>query len=291
MGLLRRLSTPAFWLLALFAALVCAVVVFFIVGLTAEAITQSSNSAGLSGLAGGLTGFILTILYVRARRAGPKAAPVSKISPAMTGDAEVIGETTATTGPLQETGGVAEWFYARDGKRVGPVSEAEIHRMVAEGALPRTALIWRQGAADWVKIQDSELAEKASPSVPPPLSPTGIANGYIWALALAPIWGEILHYIAIYLYLRFNNEPQFIWDIRAEQLMWKTWQIPFLLNWGLALADEYALKAAGWKSSTLNKWMALLVPIYIYKRDQLVGANMARFWVWIGAMVVSVIVL
>ena len=103
-----------------------------------------------------------------------------------------------------------------------------------------------------------------------------------------------LIYILAYFYLRQ-------WAIRylgtafeviaLQQVVSDRWSWYF--GWGLnatiALLDDRSLKAGGWNSEKLNTWLVILVPIYLYKRDQLLGAGMTRFWVWLGAFAVSLL--
>src|SRR5262245_34088755 len=42
-----------------------------------------------------------------------------------------------------------QWFIARDGKQHGPLSDAEIRKLVELGHMRPTDLIWRQGFPDW----------------------------------------------------------------------------------------------------------------------------------------------
>lgn len=288
-GPLSRLSSPAFWLLALLAGILGAACLFVVCGLITSALTESATVISLSALGGAVIGLVVPILYLKARRTGPVHPKGRKAPPPIHGT-EILGPQPETSDvPPQRPTGPAEWFYADGGRRVGPVAAEELNRMVADGAIPRTTLVWRSGMPDWVKIADSKMAKEAAPTAPPPLSSSGIANGCIWALALAPFWGAILHYIGVYAYLTATHAPPSLLDALAEHTVQKTWYIPWVLNWSLAMADEQVLIAAGWKSDKLNKWLTILVPIYIYKRDQLVGANMTRFFVWIGALIVSIV--
>lgn len=288
-GPLSRLSTPAFWLLALLAGILGAASLFVVCGLIAAALTESATVISVSALGGAVVGLITPILYLKARRTGPGHPKGRKAPPPFPGTESFSPQPETSDVPPQRPSGPAEWFYADGGRRTGPVAAEELNRILAEGAIPRTTLVWRSGIADWVKIADSELTKDAAPIAPPPLSSTGIANGCIWALALAPFWGAILHYAGVYAYLTAIHTPPFLLDALTQQTVQKTWYVPWALNWSLAMADEQVLIAAGWKSEKLNRWLTILVPIYIYKRDQLVGANMTRFFVWIGALIVSIV--
>jgi hypothetical protein len=47
----------------------------------------------------------------------------------------------------------ADWFYSVGDTRQGPVTEAELQRLAADGQLKSTDLIWRDGMADWVEAK------------------------------------------------------------------------------------------------------------------------------------------
>ncbi len=54
-----------------------------------------------------------------------------------------------------------EWFYAKKGKREGPVSGATLKSMIVSGEIASTDLVWREGMADWrpaAEINDFESA-------------------------------------------------------------------------------------------------------------------------------------
>ena len=43
-----------------------------------------------------------------------------------------------------------QWFYAKDGRQLGPVSSADMRRLAEQGVLGPDDLIWREGLEDWV---------------------------------------------------------------------------------------------------------------------------------------------
>jgi hypothetical protein len=65
-----------------------------------------------------------------------------------------------------------EWYLARDGQQHGPVSEAELKKIIELGYLKPTDLVWRQGWADWqpasIILPPPEAAKPASPARPVP---------------------------------------------------------------------------------------------------------------------------
>jgi hypothetical protein len=183
---------------------------------------------------------------------------------------------------------VGEWYYSNDGKRVGPMSQHALLALLRTRELLPNAMVWRTGMRDWARVFDSELAQHITTDSPPPLSAKHIANGYAWALASAPLWATALH-IYVYLGAKYEGVLPPLAPFLAGEILEKTWYFGWIVNVLMALLDDRALKSAGWGSEKLNSWMVFLVPIYLYKRDQMLGEGMARFWVWIGAVVVSLL--
>jgi uncharacterized RDD family membrane protein YckC len=42
-----------------------------------------------------------------------------------------------------------DWYYAQDGRQMGPVPEAELPRLVSEGAITNETLVWHSGMGEW----------------------------------------------------------------------------------------------------------------------------------------------
>jgi len=77
-----------------------------------------------------------------------------------------------------------EWYLARDGQQHGPVTDAELKKIIELGYLRPTDLVWRQGMSDWA-VADSVLdlrppapAPRPAPAPSSPSSPahTGAAS-------------------------------------------------------------------------------------------------------------------
>ena len=69
---------------------------------------------------------------------------------------------------------LAGWYYLRgDGERFGPLKTAELRRLLETGSLPREALVWAEGMADWVPAGDVST-----------LRTDPYANRAIWSLVL-----------------------------------------------------------------------------------------------------------
>lgn len=43
-----------------------------------------------------------------------------------------------------------QWYYASNGQRLGPISEAEFEQRVREGVIGADTLVWKQGMANWL---------------------------------------------------------------------------------------------------------------------------------------------
>lgn len=65
-----------------------------------------------------------------------------------------------------------QWYYAREGMQLGPVSAAEFDALVRSGQIDDATLVWREGMATWQPY--GLLREPASG--PPVLSPTRICS-------------------------------------------------------------------------------------------------------------------
>ena len=64
-----------------------------------------------------------------------------------------------------------EWFYASEGRQIGPVSEEELTRLVRDGVVTPATLVWREGLADWVTWSSLHPAGFAPQPPPPPPMP------------------------------------------------------------------------------------------------------------------------
>jgi GYF domain 2 len=80
----------------------------------------------------------------------------------------------------------AEWFLARDGQQFGPLSDAELRKLVEFGHLKPTDLLWREGFPDWrparILLPDETLA---AATVAQPVTPSHVA-GHVAATPMHP---------------------------------------------------------------------------------------------------------
>ena len=65
------------------------------------------------------------------------------------------------------------WYYVKDGVREGPVDEAEVDRLVAQGVVQPDTLVWHEGMSEWraYSAVAPALAPAAVPAVEPAITP------------------------------------------------------------------------------------------------------------------------
>jgi hypothetical protein len=81
----------------------------------------------------------------------------------------------------------AGWFYVQDDKRLGPVGVDQIVHLVVTTALSPSALVWRQGLAEWTEAHHvPEIAALLPPPLPPGQKPGSFEPPPLPAKAGAP---------------------------------------------------------------------------------------------------------
>jgi membrane protease subunit (stomatin/prohibitin family) len=63
------------------------------------------------------------------------------------------------------------WHLAENGSTLGPFTEADLARQVAQGSLTRATMVWTQGQDGWKMAADTELARLLDSVPPPPPKP------------------------------------------------------------------------------------------------------------------------
>jgi hypothetical protein len=59
-----------------------------------------------------------------------------------------------------------QWFYAKDGQSIGPVSEQQLVELLENNTLPWNTLVWYRALKDWKPASETDLVK---PVAPPPL--------------------------------------------------------------------------------------------------------------------------
>lgn len=69
-----------------------------------------------------------------------------------------------------------EWYYAKANKQHGPVSAAELKKLVDQGELKPGDLVWREGLEDWIPARNDPVLKKLfgqeAPAPPPKVAKT-----------------------------------------------------------------------------------------------------------------------
>lgn len=60
-----------------------------------------------------------------------------------------------------------QWYYEKDGTRVGPVADAELDNLARSGVVRADTLVWHDGMSDWKPL--GEMRPSPPPSLPPVL--------------------------------------------------------------------------------------------------------------------------
>ena len=80
-----------------------------------------------------------------------------------------------------------DWYYAFEGQQRGPVSEADLAQLAAQGVIAPATLVWHAGLQDW-QPWSSLSGIRTVPAWPaPPAATTGVIYAGFWIRALAYI--------------------------------------------------------------------------------------------------------
>lgn len=107
-----------------------------------------------------------------------------------------------------------------------------------------------------------------------------VSNTIVWILAFAPLIG-----------LFFQGFLQgFITSITGQYYTYeKFWWATLGLNIILCSIDLNNLKKLGIDTTKINSWVLILVPIYLYKRADLLRQSQSYFWVWLIVFLISIL--
>ena len=168
-----------------------------------------------------------------------------------------------------------QWFYEDNGQKKGPVSEEAIAQLIRASSISPGTPVWKQGFADWIPIESTDLRVHLDTTSPPPLSGDHINNTLVWVLAFAPLIGYLLEWV---LAGAIHSDNQFAMERAMDDS--KYWFITLVLNIALSFADEKYLRKAGHNTSKFKGWI-WLVPVYLYQRAKATKQSLAYFSVWI----------
>jgi hypothetical protein len=61
------------------------------------------------------------------------------------------------------------WYYQINEKAEGPIEDDQLQALIASRTISRKTLVWKDGLADWIPAEDTELSARF-PSGPPPIT-------------------------------------------------------------------------------------------------------------------------
>lgn len=95
-----------------------------------------------------------------------------------------------------------EWYYGTEGQQQGPVDDATIRQLIAEGQINDSTLVWREGMVNWTpKAQVLELATAASAGGVVPYHPSMVAASNTSGLAIASLVCGIVSIVSCFIYI------------------------------------------------------------------------------------------
>ena len=168
-----------------------------------------------------------------------------------------------------------QWYYEENGHKKGPVSGDVIAQLIRASTISAGTPVWKQGFADWIPIENTDLRVHLDTTNPPPLSGEHINNTLVWVLAFAPVLGYMLEWVIAGAIHKGN---EFATQNAMEDA--KYWFITVGLNIALSFADESRLRKAGYDTRKFKGWV-WLVPVYLYQRAKATRQSLAYFCVWI----------
>jgi hypothetical protein len=164
-----------------------------------------------------------------------------------------------------------EWHYELNGARLGPISDAGMRALISEQKLSRNSYVWKKGLGDWTTVSNTAFSTEFDDS-PPPLSGAVVDNTLVWWLAVAPVAGTLL---ASFLAGATNKEISSFW--------WVT----LVLNIVLSTLDAKKLQKAGHDTSRMGA--AWFIPVYLYKRAEVLKQKNTYFVVWVVLFCLSLL--
>lgn len=164
------------------------------------------------------------------------------------------------------------WYYSFNEETQGPVSETELLKMLETGYINESTMVWKQGFQGWVTIGQAGISiPKNNAAVVKKIS-----NKPIVFLVFVPIISSLLQYL-----LAGWNQ------ISADRLF----NIAYMLNFVCCLIDYSRVKKAGYDMSKLNLVFLFFLPLYIYRRVQLVnGRKWTLTILWTAILIIDMLI-
>jgi hypothetical protein len=158
------------------------------------------------------------------------------------------------------------WHYVEAGAPVGPLTMDEMKTAINDGKITPSTKVW-SGEGEWTHASETLLAELfiiPDSTTPPPLAGEDVDNTFMWILVTIPLVSSLLD-LAL-----------------ATTLIFPA----ILANIALCVVDERKLKKAGHKAPV--NWAVFIVPIYLWKRAELLNHKKYYFSAWVLVFALSI---
>ena len=155
---------------------------------------------------------------------------------------------------------MTEWFYEKNGKRLGPFSTPDMLSFHSAGDIHDNTLVWTKAfAGEWRPYSTSEIA--ADNNDGPPLLPAANVNStFAWIFALVPLIELFIERLLT------NSVANYRSDIGVAIIVSAT-------TYGiLGYLDARQIERSGRnKKSVSLKWFIWLAPAYLFQRARALG--------------------
>jgi hypothetical protein len=161
-----------------------------------------------------------------------------------------------------------KWYYALSGERKGPVSKNTLINLYKHETIFLTTKVWNSNMPDWVELKQTGLISELN--VPPPLHGSDVNNTLVWIVAFVPL-------LDIFLPLQnLSTVAQFL--------------LFALINSILCIIDERQIKKSGHNPDEINLlfFAALLVPVYLFRRANILKQKYTYAITWCVSLIVSI---
>lgn len=162
---------------------------------------------------------------------------------------------------------MSNWYYVNKGNREGPLDLQTMSRLIEQKKITLQTLVW-PGEGEWMVAGESTLSalfisDEPQESAVPPIPANLVDNRFVWGVVAVPFIGGLVEYLV------------------GHDLIW----LYVLLNIGLCVLDERRLKAAGHPAP--ESFWTVLIPVYLWKRADLLKHKKHYFWGWIAASILA----
>jgi hypothetical protein len=140
------------------------------------------------------------------------------------------------------------WWYVKNGKRLGPVSEEELHGLLIDGSLTANSLVWKKGMERWEAAGQIDGFAAVLASLPPelPAAPPRVwineeTSVALWSWVTIAFWLCVTVFVVLGLFILNlgSSESPIVYGIIAAALYGA-------IGLGAALLFRSGVKKAFW---------------------------------------------